>query len=251
MFGFRKKRVPVKRTEHGSHGDHWSAVFGFDDQDHLARCVEQVVESLSIDATLGRGRVRLRSSHGVLSVLGIANQDSLETLYPALDETEIIPVSVKEIVEWSHVGGIEAQIRGSGRDTFGLDFFALDYLENKVAYVAGGELPIGLAGLAYVVEQAGELPENFSAEFCAYMPNADMPCGHDFDFIGEVLSVEDAKVLADDLKLLRVKLINDAENPEMFNLPLLANKKNIRCSAINVGDKLSGCFWLQGRVSEI
>jgi hypothetical protein len=248
MFGFRKKKIPIKRADHGSHGDHWGAVFGFGDEDHLAQSVNKIVEDLSVEAVIRRNVARLRSSDGEFSVFGIGTNDDLTTLYPGLDVTESIPVDVKEIVEWSHVGGIEAQIRGVGRDTFGLDFFALDYVENKGKYESGGQHQIGLAGLAYVLDAAGEMPPNFSDEMCAYLPNTDMPCGHDFNFIGDVLSVEDMSVHGEDLKLLRVKLINDDQHPEMFNLPLLVNQKNIRCSTVSVGDKVSGCFWLQGRI---
>lgn len=248
MFDFFKKKIPISQVNEGSHGDHWSAVFGFEED--VSSSVMSLVEGLDQVGPAIEGRVRLRSDHDLLSIYGISDDEGLSTLYPGLSVTESIPVELRGVKEWAHVDGIEGQIEGSGRDTFGIDFFALDYLEHKTRYRAGGRQDIALSGLAYVLNLADEMPENFSPDFCSYMPNTDMPCGHDYNLIGKTLSIESHSILGEDFLLLRIKLIHDEENPEMFNLPILVNCKNVQCETIKVGDKVSGCFWLHGRYAE-
>lgn len=249
MFGFRRNSVTISQSTNGLHGDHWCAVFGFGEPDQLSQSVAGIVEDLRVEAQPRPPLSRSKANYGLLSAWGIQQGNQLATLYPVVRETETIPVLIKEVVQWRDVNNIEAQVRGSGRDTFGLDFFATDYLENMATYHRGGEIPVRLAGLAYTVERADDLPDNFDPDFCCYLPNTELPCGHDFNFIGDVRSLSEATALGREFVLIRVKLINAPEQPDMFDLPILASRKNVHCEDLRVGDKVSGCFWLQGRLA--
>ncbi|WP_144393611.1 hypothetical protein [Pleionea sediminis] len=249
MFGFFDSKVKVSKTTNGSHGDHWGALLSFDESIDMESAINETLSDLTLHGSV-KNKLRLQAKYGNVCILGIQTENALQTLYPALISTNDIPVTINEVKEWEHVNGIEGQVIGSGRDTFAVDFFATDYLENSKRYKQGGELPISLTSFAYVIDVANELPENFSDDFCSYMPSTHTNSDNDYDFIGEVLRVEEVALKNHDLVELDIKLIQDRNNENMFNLPMVTHKSNIRCRDINIGDKLSGCFWLQGRIAE-
>jgi hypothetical protein len=248
MMRFNKGKVKLTKTSEGSHGDHWGAFLGFDESVSLGECVDDFVDDLKVETVL-KNASKLRANYGSVSILGVQVDDSLLTLFPALFSAKKIPVNIKEIIEWEHVGGIEGQILGLGWDTFAVNFFATDYLENLSQYKKGGEQQVSLTGVAYVVDEMVELPSGFSEEFCSYMPSSQTNSDNDYDFIGKILSVRDVNVKNHELCEIEVKLINDEENKDMFNLPIVTSKSNLRCAELKVGDRVSGCLWLLGCIN--
>ena len=250
MFNIgNKNKVEINETYKGSHGDHWSAIYGFNEQDNMEGKINEVFDDLEHELKISKDLHKHRAKYGMLSALGIQSDETLITLYPALFPSKNLPVTIKSILEWAHSNGNEAQIIGGGRDTFALNFFAIDYVDKKKKYKKGGEINVSLAGLAYVIDKhdPAEMTD-FSDDFCTYLPSPDLQTGYDYDFIGKVLSVNKIKFKDESLILLEVQLINDSENPNMFTLPIVANPKNMRIQTPAVNDMISGCFWLQGRI---
>jgi len=249
-----KKGVKVHKSSDGSHGDHWSAVFGFDD------FKGNTGNALSIFVNTHKTAVfkkkitdcfaQYRKDYGNLSFVDIRDTSNQTcTWFPALYSNRTIPVTVGEIVEWEHVDCNEAQIIGKGRDTFGLNFFATDYLENRDVYKKGGTLNISLTGFIYVIHEMKELPKECTPDFVAYMPNQKFfSCGYEYDFIADVISSEQIIVEEEEGYILDMKLINQTDNDSFFNMEAFVNKKNMRLENINIGQKVTGCFWLQGRL---
>lgn len=240
--------VEVSSKEAGAHGDHWHAILGYHKVVQLEPHIHDFISELNVGARLN-DLVTHAAQYENLDVVGVQQGEYLATLFPVVKSQRTIPVEIKEVIEWDHVDGVEAQIVGVGKDTYSLNFFATDYTENKELYKQGGTLDIAMAGLAYVIDSAASMPENVADNFCAYLPNSDMPTGMDYDFIGEVLSVSESTLKNEELVHLEIRLINDQAAPDLFNLPIVTNKNNLRCEGIQVGDRLSGCFWLQGAVA--
>lgn len=247
ILGFGKKRkVPVKHQRDGNHNDHWGAIFGYEDS--TRERIEDVIMQLEHERKLSSDSVLLRAQYGMLSALGIQKADKLHTLYPAYFTSDVVPVTIKSIGEWAHVGGIEGNVVGNGRNTFMLEFFATDYVRNHKRYKAGGTLNIALAGIAYVVKDAEPFADEALADVCSYMPNSEVPGGSNFDFVAEINSTRSLNLNSEKLVLLDVKMLSDGTRPNLFNLPMLANPKNMGCSSLQPGKRISGCLWLQGRI---
>lgn len=242
-----KTAVKVTKTSIGAHGDHWKTVLGSEN----ACWQEILLQEIDQADQLGQPRpdmTRIQRAHGRLSFLGVLDHNDFCTLYPVLMTLRAVPVTIKGIIEWKHVRGVEAQIMGSGRDTFGLNFFATDYLEQADRYRTGGVLMVSLAGLAYVVQESPVLsPTEYSDEFCAYLPYEGSECS-DYTFIGQIISVNDLTVCGEDCCILDVRLINDADDDAFFNLELLVNARHVTTS-LAIGKRVSGTFWLQGRLA--
>ena len=133
VLGFGKK-AKVQKTSEGSHGDHWHAVFGFDEETDIQECVRSLWNDLQIEKEVDATYATVRANYGVFSLLGIQGDDSIATLFPALYSTRSLPLEIIEILEWEHVDGIEAVVTGMYLDTLQINFFATDYLENKKKY---------------------------------------------------------------------------------------------------------------------
>jgi len=206
-IGSKKDRVKITQTRDGSHGDHWGALLGFDESIDLGACVDELIDDLKVQSSL-RNINKLRAKYGNSSAIGVQVGDSLVTLFPALYSAKRLPVVIKEITEWEHVDGIEAELLGLGRETFAINFFATDYLENSKKYKKGGERQISLTGVAYVIDEASELPSEFSAEYCSYMPSSQTDSDCDYDFIGKILSIRNIKIKNHELCELEVKTHN-------------------------------------------
>ena len=242
-LGFGKRKVKVSKTDEGSHGNHWQGIFGFDDDTDLQDCVNSMWGDVGIEKEIDRMHATVRAKYGVFSLLGIQVGDQIATLFPALYSTKSIPLDIMEIWEWEHVEGIEAQVMGVYKDTLQIIFFATDYLQNKKKYLKGGCLDISPSGIAYSVDSQADLPERFSADFCTFIPNSQTPIDDDYDFVSNVLSMSDVKLKGEDLKHLEIRLYNGSSRSETAILPVITNAKNL-----DVGDKVSGCLWMQGRI---
>jgi len=254
MSIFRKKSsAEITDTYDGSHVDHWCSVFGFGDQDHMESQVRSLADGLNYDKKIDKNTHIYRNKFGMASSIGIQSDDTIITLFPAISTSKPIPVHIKSILEWAHSDRKEAQVLGSGRDEFYLDFFVVDYCENKKKYHQNDVINIALAGFAYVIDSYE--PDNegddgskiLHPELCTYLPSPERGQISEFDFIGKVLSSGSIKFMHEELLIFDVKLINNEENPHFFSLPIAVNPKNMRVKDVSVGDMITGCFWLQGR----
>jgi hypothetical protein len=247
ILGFGKRKVKVNKTDDGSHGEHWQAVFGFDDGIDLQECVRSMWDDVQIEKEIDATYATVRAKYGVFSLLGIQGDDGIDTLFPALYSTKSLPLEIIEILEWEHVDGIEALVTGVYIDTLEIHFFATDYLENKKKYRRGGSLNISPTGIAYAVDSQADLPDRFSADFCSFVPKSRID-RDDYEFTSNVLSISDVKLGEENLKHLEIRLYNGSNASETADLPVITSAKNILCSSLDVGDKVSGSLWMQGRI---
>ncbi|MHB9134684.1 MAG: hypothetical protein ACYDBB_26735 [Armatimonadota bacterium] len=242
-----KAAVKITKTTADAHGVPWKTVVGSDNP-LLQEIVQRELDQAEQVAEPRPGMVRVQRTHGRLPMLGVVERGYCHTFYPVLVTSRAIPVTVKEIIEWEDGQSVEAQIIGSGRNTFGLSFYATDYLEHAHRYQAGGELMVSLAGLAYKIEGPPETPEGFHEQYCAYMPHHGDWDTSDFGFIGQILSVEDITICGESCHIIDVRIINGTADSPSFALELLANARHVTTPLI-AGNRAGGFFWLQGRLA--
>lgn len=254
MFSFLKKQIEIKKTSEGSHGDHWNAIFGFGNDLYMQSEVKELFNTLKNNQKINSSTEIYTSNYQSMRNICVVYKGETITFFPAHMSKKSIPITLKSIVEWEHINNMEAFIEGNGKDTFMASFFAIDYAENKKKYKKGGTLNIALAGLAYVIDKNEKDAEDdempFSDDFCTYVPSQELITGYDYDFIGKVLSVKPLGFKNEKLFILNVQLISNPDDPNMFNLPIIVNPKNMRIDVPEMGDMISGCFWMHGRIVE-
>ena len=249
----KKKEMSVKieKADDTSHYSHWEAMYGFTDE--TDQKIDESLSELKLEEVLNENLALYRTSYGKIEHIALVEEEGIVTLFPKLLTQKHIPVTLKSIVEWTDSNGQEAHITGNGRDAFGLGFFATDYAQNSELYKKGGTLNIALSAFAYVVEKSSIAEKNvseelaFSEDFAGYIPSQQLDSGYDFEFIGKVLSVETINYRDEKFYMMEVKLIN-ADELE-FVLPMAVNLKCVRDNkVIEVGENITGAFWLQGRI---
>lgn len=250
---FNKNDIKLNKINYGSHGNHWDAFFGFEklkkDQSTLFDLAETVLKNKKIKK-INQKYSTTHLKTGALGTKMIIDSKKMTSFFPTLESEKAVPFETKSINEWSHVNGIEAQVLGAGRETFGLNFFATDYLENKNVYQKNKHLKIHLSAIAYVVQEVEKLPDNFSEKFVSYMPNQKTGDHSDYDFIGEIIDFKECVYGDVSGFILTTKLIHNEEVEDFFSLDIFVNRQELKVKKLEKGMKISGCFWLQGRVSE-
>jgi hypothetical protein len=250
---FAKNKIKINKVNHGSHGDHWGAFFGFEnlikDQDILLGRINQLMESKKAEKVDKQYSV-IKENLGNIDMKVIVDSQVMVSCFPSLESNNKIPFENKIVNEWNHVDGIEAQIGGSGRKTFGLIFFATDYLENKKIYQQNQELEINLSGFAYVIQESTKLPDNFSEDFVSCMPNKQINDSSVYDFVGKIIDFKEYSFEDIDGFIITTKLINHEEMEDFFVLDIFVNKQNLKIEKPKKGMRISGCFWLQGNIAK-
>lgn len=192
-----------------------------------------------------------------LKVRAIHTGENIPSAFPYLKTNYQLTFKTKEIIEWSHIDNLEAEIYGAGRDTFALGFFATDYALNKEIYKTQEDVEVRVSAIVLTMEEA-DLSEDSNSEgpkfakgFATYMPNNDLPGISYYDFIGELIDFEEMIVIPDpkvEGYVMKVKLINH-ENPEFFTVDMFVNKSNMSIAEIKKGMSVSGAIWMQGEIS--
>jgi len=242
--------VKIEKTAEVTHGDHWRAMYGF--LDDMEQRVEESFNDLEFQEEISDSLALYKASYGKIEHIGIADTEGLLTFFPKFTGKKVIPIEIDTIVEWTPTDGLEAHIKGGAEDGFALGFFATDYAKNRELYKKGGTQNIALSAFAYVIDKGNMSEQNeseglvFAEDFCGYFPSQELDTGYDFDFVGKVLSLETIDYRDEKFYLMDVKLINNGELG--FVVSMAVNVKNIRVDKIEVGDSISGAFWLQGEI---
>jgi len=242
--------VKIEKTAEVTHGDHWRAMYGFSDD--MEKSVEDSFDDLEFQEEINSNLIIYKASYGKIENIAIADTEGLITFFPKLTSKKVISVDIDTIVEWTPTDGLEANIKGRAKGGFGFGFFATDYAKNRKLYKKGGTQNIALSAFAYVIDSSNISEQEeingitFAKDFCGYFPSQQLDTGYDFDFIGQVLSVETIDYRDEKFYLIDVKLINTDELS--FVIPMAVNVKNMRIDKIEVGDSISGAFWLQGEI---
>lgn len=259
--------IVISSTTEGSHGDHYGGLLGFDllysEGSELVYKLIQYAEKRS--PLMSKGSTNLHDAvlnevdeiTGKIRVRAIYTGERIPSAFPYLKTNYKIPFQTKEVIEWSHIDKLEAEIYGAGRETFGVGFFATDYAINHNKYKSQSNLHIHVSAIGLVMELAnfsemeGEDGLKFSEGFATYMPNQDLPGVSYYNFIGVLEEVREMIVMPDpEVKgyMTKIKLINHEER-DFFTIDMFINKSNVRFENVEVGMSVSGCLWLQGEIS--
>lgn len=259
-----KSEIDIVLDDQGSHGDNFGSLLGFhlvNSQDGSQFINEMVVlssiqEPIYKNNTLNISEVDFKETGGDLELIKIRtikSKDKIISAFPYLKTIYMLPFETKQIIEWSHVGKLEAEIIGGGRDTFGFGFFATDYAINKNEYKSNKKININVSAFGLVLDKS-DLTEfgdtKVSPDFATYMPNSDIPRPTYYDFIGTLNHFKEYK-LTKDIQgyILNIKLINQEDQPDFFTIDMFINRENMRITKLNDGMKVSGVLWFQGEIA--
>jgi hypothetical protein len=241
----------------------WGGIFGFErynspEGEQLA----QAYFSLAVDRGVTAQQENLSFfdldyEDVTFRVIAVGNQ--LTTMLPIVQTDYSLDFETKSIQEWENIQNLEAIVSGSGRDTFGLWFFATDYAENKSLYQNQKNLQVNISGIVFVLDihlpeerAATEEAPGFSDDFTAYMPSKSLPNFACFDFIGQLEDFRPTTVLENEQLegyMLNMRLITKEDQRDFFTIDLYVAKENMRIKTLEKGMKLTGMFQMQGRIA--
>lgn len=256
--------IKVSDIDNGSHGDNIGALIGFKtlEEGTGGKIVQEIIDqAIATPTSLNYQKFSLHSyplvknnSRGAsLNIRALAHRRQMVSAYPYLKTSYKLPYATKEIIEWKHVHNCEAEIKGGGRDVFGLDFFPTDYAINKQRYQENKNIEVHLSALALVVDKHTNDESGgtkFSEDFVAYMPSSRLPRVTYYDFIGMVISCEEVQL--DKLNsgyMAKVRLINHDEDPDFLAVEMFMHKENMRIPSLTPGMKITGLLWFQGEIA--
>ncbi|MFY0630289.1 MAG: hypothetical protein JXR05_07895 [Flavobacteriaceae bacterium] len=264
----KDSHIKVSSTDKGSQGDHFGGMIGFEllHSEGGAKLVYQFIEYADKqDPSLQKGAMNLRDAvlnevnetSSKLRVRAIHTGENIPSAFPYLKTTCRIPFKTREVIEWSHIDNVEAEIYGEGRDTFALGFFATDYAVNKEIYKTQEDLEVHVSAIVLAMEEEDLSKDSnseglkFAKDFASYMPNNNLPGISYYDFMGKIIDLEEMIVIPDpEVRgyMMRIKLINH-ENPDFFTIDMFVNKNNTTISEMKKGMSVSGTIWMQGELS--
>ena len=258
------KSIEIISIDNGSHGDNFGGLigFGFLNSENGGKLINEYMAFSSIQKPiltqegLGIHQAIFQEEKGMNKRLGIRTLKSGENIlsaYPYLQTNYTVPFTTKQIFEWSHIGNLEAEIKGGGRDTLGFGFFATDYAINKDKYKSNKKLNIKVSAIGLVLDKSDVTEiggQKVSEDFASYMPNQDIPRPTYYDFIGVLIDFKPVNITDENGGYIaKVKLINDESNPDFFTVDMFINKENMRIENLGKGMKITGAFWFQGEIA--
>jgi hypothetical protein len=251
--------IEIERANDGRLGDLWAGVLGFE---RLSQADEYFIPQL-IAAIYVSGEIKVSSEVEVkdseddfIDLRSIEEKrKEVRSAFPVIKTNKSIDVNIRTVSEWEHMDNIEAIIYGSGKDTFGITFFATDYSYNKEKYKTSKNLNIQLSGILLHVEEhkVDSDSEDFTMaeNFTGYFPNQEVNYLGGFDFIGIVKNIRQvsiSNVILIEGFMLEVQLITHPDDDDYFVVEMFLNKENTELS-IEKGMKITGLFLLQGRIA--
>lgn len=251
--------IEIERANEGRLGDLWAGVLGFErlsqaDEYFLPQLVAVIYVSKEIKVY---SEVEVKDCKGdFIDMRSIEEKrKNVRSAFPIIKTNKSIDVNIRTVSEWEHMDNIEAVIYGSGKDTFGVTFFATDYSYNKEKYKTSKKLNIQLSGILLDVEkqEVNSDSEDFTMaeNFTGYFPNQEVNYLGGFDFIGIVKNIR--PVSTNDVVLIEgfmldVQLITHPDDDNYFVIEMFLNKENTVLN-IEKGVKITGLFLLQGRIA--
>jgi hypothetical protein len=250
----RSTNVQVIQINEGNHGDHWAGIFGFNTFYSNPTIGSKLLAALALDgkkSTLSNQHEELSIDFGPLEFMAITQKSKIQTSYPIIKSGVTIDSTTKVIKEWNHVNGIEAQIETKCKGTFGISYFAIDYLKNKDLYSSTHSLRIQLSGIAFSIQPAGQM-EGMADNFVGYLPNKELGKFSVMDFIGEIVKLEEVKISEFQIDgfIAKIRLIRMEDDSDFFCLDTFINKENIETSEFRNGSRIAGMLWVQGRTAK-
>jgi hypothetical protein len=255
--------IEVISDDSASHGDNFGALlgFGFLNSSDGAQFINEMIALAMVQPPLSQNPVfsihqvdftQAGGNNSAVKLKTIQANQQIITAYPYLSTQYNLPFKTKQIIEWSNAAGLEAEIKGGGRDTFGFGFFATDYAQKRTIYTSQAEINVRISAFALVLAQSDLTEINgtpVSPDFASYMPNNDIPRVTYYDFIGTVNHAAACSLNADLHGYhLNVKLIHMDGQPDFFTVDMFVNKENMRFEHLEAGMKVTGMLWFQGEI---
>lgn len=256
--------IEVIQDDQGSHGDNFGALlgFGYMNSPDGRQLVNEMVALSAIQPAIHETRdysiseTDFRETNGTSKLVKMRTlkaNDELVSAFPYLQTKYVLPFETKQIIEWEHVSNLEAEIKGGGRDTFGLAFFATDYAAKRDKYKSTKKLNIHISAIGLVLDESDLTEINgqeVSPDFATYMPSTDLSRPTYYDFIGTLNSFQECRLTNENTGfLLNVKLINQEGEPDFFTIDMFINRENMRITDLRKGMKVAGALWLQGEIA--
>ena len=234
----------------------WCGIFGFhyfresEGYAILQEYFEQIVNS---DPVIQNGDIAV-SQLGFPDVVfrTIRVEYDSKTIFPVIKTDYIIDVENKAIDEWENVDDVEAIISASGRNTFGISYYATDYAINREKYHYTKQLTVNISAIAFVLDISQHDPSGkLSEDFTGYFPSNDLPNYACFDFIGKVEDYRETTLLNNGLRayIIKTKLINHDTIDDFFTIDIYATLENMRFTNLEKGMKITGMIQLQGHIA--
>lgn len=251
--------IEIESANEGRLGDLWAGTLGFE---RVSQANGSFIPQL-IAAVFVSGEEKISSDVEVkdiesdfLLLRSVEDKKKdIRTAFPVVKTEKSINVTTKIVSEWDHMDNMEGVIYGSGKDTFGVTFFATDYSYNKEKYKTSKNLNIQLSGILLHVEEptsdSDEKDFTMAENFTGYFPNQDVNYLGGFDFTGIVKNIRPVStnnpVLIEGY-ILDVQLITHQEEEDFFTIEMFLNKDNSEL-VIEKGMKITGLFLLQGKIA--
>jgi len=250
----RNTNVRLEHINEGNHGDHWAGIFGFSnfyDNPQVGSKLLSLLSTTGKKQMIDKFYEETRIDLGSIEFLSITRKQKIQTSYPIVKSTVTVDSISKTIKEWKHVNGIEAQIEGKCKNTFGISYFATDYLKNKEKYASTLAQDIQLSGVAYSIHSATPM-EGFAENFVGYTPSKEYGKFSVIDFVGEIVDLKHLQIPEYSIEgyIARIRLIQMDEDKDFFCLDTFVNKSTIQTEEFEIGNRISGMIWIQGRIAE-
>jgi hypothetical protein len=250
----RNTNVPINKINEGNHGDHWAGIFGFNNFYSNPNIGSKLLSALSNDAKkseISKNYEELNFDFGEVEFIAIMQKQKIQTSYPIIKSQDSVESITKVIKEWNHVNGIEAQIEAKCKNTFGISYFATDYLKHKDEYCSNFSLNIQLSGIAFSIHPAGQM-EGMADNFVGYMPSKEFGKYSVIDSLGEIVQLKEIRISDFQIEgfLAKIKLIQMEKDSDFFCLDTFINKENIQTEGLTIGSRISGMIWIQGRLAQ-
>lgn len=254
--------IKIISSNTGNMHNTWSGIFGYpsnSDEKGQQRIMEYFALALTKEAVFSNANMKISQlDYSDVILKAISIDDNPKSFLPIVKTTYTLDIETINIIEWENVSNLEAIITGSGRDTFGLSYFATDYAEHSEKYKSQKKLNINLSGIALVLDvstmdtEVGDM--KLSENFTTYMPNKDLKGFACYDIIGELENFREIKLMEEEDSMngyiLKIRLITNDEIKDFFTIDVYAHPENIRFSDLKIGMKLSGLVQFQGCISD-
>lgn len=252
--------IEIVSIDNGSHGDNWGGAIGFEflNSENGGKLINHYMAASSIqEPTFTKNGVGIHQlffqANRPFGIRTLNSGENVLSAYPYLQTSYTLPFTTKQIVEWSHIGNLEAEIKGGGRDTFGFGFFATDYAINRDQYLSNQNLEINVSAVGLVLDKSNITEiggQKVSDDFASYMPNHDIPRPTYYDFIGVLIDFQPVSISeSNEGFIIKVKLINEPSDPDFFTVDMFINKENMRIEQLEKGMKITGALWFQGEIA--
>lgn len=250
--------LKIKKSNSKHLSNTWSGIFGFENyrQEHTNQILNKHFALALMKKPLYQDERITVSQLEFEDVVfkSIKLNGKPHSILPVVKTDYVVDFENLEIEEWENVNDTEAIIKGRGRDTFGLDYYATDYVENRELYLTQKKLNVKISGIVFVLDVFKEKLDGeikYSEDFTGYMPSQDLPEYACFDFIGHLEDYKETKLLHDNSLpgyILKMRLITKPGEENFFTIDMYVTPENMRFSELEKGMKLTGLVQMQGEI---